>query len=59
MQSKAYSLNTTSQLGFTKGREEKKKKENSRQNHLLLLVKIKLQTPLLSGQNKLKNILKQ
>lgn len=26
MQSKAYSLNTTSQLGFTKGREEKKKK---------------------------------
>lgn len=29
MQSKAYSLNTTSQLGFTKGREEKKKKKTA------------------------------
>lgn len=29
MQSKAYSLNTTSQLGFTKGREEKKKKKKT------------------------------
>lgn len=27
MQSKAYSLNTTSLLGFTKGREEKKKRK--------------------------------
>lgn len=31
MQSKAYSLNTTSLLGFTKGREEKKKKKRKQQ----------------------------
>lgn len=47
MQPKGYILNTVSLVGLGNGKKK-------RQNHLLLPVKIKLQMPLFSGQNKLK-----